>query len=247
LPAFAPDAPLYDPRFEPIWDVLDELELVANSHIAISSTSTAPISIGEVPHPACVGPLTSAESFHRCRQILSHLIWGGVLERHPNLKVVFTEEGSDWVISMLRGMDHTYQASFVRPDIREAIPRRPSEYFQRQCYLGSSVFSRAEVEARDMIGRGKMMIGVDYPHHEGTWTGGTQKYLQATLGAARVPVDEARALLAETAISVFGFDESALRSVADRVGPLESEILTVPTEDWFGAPSGSDTEMLMQR
>ena len=37
-----------------------------------------------------------------------------------------------------------------------------------------------------------MMIGVDYPHHEGMWNGGTRNYLQATFGANRVPVDEAR-------------------------------------------------------
>jgi hypothetical protein len=111
---------------------------------------------------------------------------------------------------------------------------KPSEYFRRQCFLGSSTFSQAEIAARHLIGLGQMMLGMDYPHHEGTLAaGGTTEYLRATLGAEGVPVDEARMLLGGTAIKVWDFDEAELRAVADRVGPLMDEILTPPTEDLF--------------
>ena len=52
-------------------------------------------------------------------------------------------------------------------------------------YVGASLFSRAEIEIRDQIGLDKIMLGTDYPHHEGTFAGaGTREYLKATLGAA---------------------------------------------------------------
>ena len=97
----------------------------------------------------------------------------------------------------VEAMDYSYDGSYLRQDHTEFLSMRPSEYFARQCFLGSSTFSRAEIAARHVIGLDKMMLGMDYPHHEGTFAaGGTTEYLRATLGAERVPVDEARRLLA---------------------------------------------------
>ena len=121
------------------------------------------------------------------------MIWGGVLQRHPKLRVVFTEFGSSWVAGALVNMDYTYEGSYLRRDVHSVLPHKPSEYFARQCFLGSSIFSRAEVGARHEIGIDKMMLGMDYPHHEGTWAAGpgTLAYIQATIGACAVPADEA--------------------------------------------------------
>jgi hypothetical protein len=77
------------------------------------------------------------------------------------------------------------------------------------------------------------MVGVDYPHHEGTWNGGTINYLQATFGPNDVPEDEARLMLGETAAKVFNFDPAALAPVVQRCGPTPQQILTPPTEDLF--------------
>ena len=91
------------------------------------------------------------------------MIWGGVLERHPRLKLVLTEVGSGWVVGALESMDHTWRRSYLRRDVREVVPDAPSDYFRRQCFLGSSLLSQAETQARHIIGVDKMMVGVDYP------------------------------------------------------------------------------------
>jgi predicted TIM-barrel fold metal-dependent hydrolase len=238
LPSFKDEFPVFHPRFEPIWNVVEELGLPLNNHVGHTSTTNRPPLLGmyqAIPHPACAGPLFVPQTMFFAHQILSHMIWGGVLERHPNMKVVFTEQGSGWVVGDLESMDYTYDGSYLRRDIREVVPRKPSEYFARQCYLGSSIFSRAEVESRHKIGLDKMMLGMDYPHHEGTWAvgPGTREYLRATLGVARVPADEAKKLLAETAAPVFGLDVGALAPVGERIGPSLQEILTPPTNNWY--------------
>jgi hypothetical protein len=53
------------------------------------------------------------------------------------------------------------------------------------------------------------------------------------LGASGVPEHEARALLGETAATVFGFDADALAPVAARLGLRAEDILRVPEEDLF--------------
>jgi predicted TIM-barrel fold metal-dependent hydrolase len=235
IPMFDESAPLYGAEFDPIWSTIEELGLVANSHIAIGSTSTraweAPVPAP--PNAACGIILQRGAAEFYAHQILDHLIWGGLLERHPALQVVFTELGSGWIPSKLMAMDYSYDGSYLRRDIRDVIKRPPSEYFQRQCYIGSSLLSYAEVANRHYIGVDKMMVGVDYPHHEGTWNGGNINYLRATFGEAHVPEDEARRMLGETAATVFGFDLDKLAPTADRIGLQPADILTPPTEDLF--------------
>lgn len=237
LPAMNENTPLFDQRFEPVWSVLEELKMPVCSHTAISSITDhlSPGTLQAVPHPACAQPIMTAQAYFFTQQILTHMIWGGVLERHPDLHMVLTEQGTGWVISALRGMDYSWEDSYLRRDVRTVVKHKPSFYFRRQVHMGSSLFSRAEAEARDAIGVDKILIGADYPHHEGTWGAGpgTTDYLRATLGAAGVPANDARLMLGENAIETFGFDRAALRKIADQVGVDLNLILTPPTEDLF--------------
>lgn len=241
LPAFGADAPLFDQRYDPIWSVLEELGMPANSHTGMSSViepDKIPVlsSLARIPHPGCGQPIFNPQVFFFCQQILTQLIWGGVLERHPALQAVFTEMGSGWVVSALDGMDYSFTGSYMRRDVREVVKMPPSEYFKRQCHLGSSLFSLAEARARHAIGVEKIAIGVDYPHHEGTWGAGpgTREWLKATLGAAAdVRADEARLMLGENAARLWGFDLGLLKPLAARVGPRLADVLSPPEEDWF--------------
>jgi predicted TIM-barrel fold metal-dependent hydrolase len=233
LPFFDPSLPLYHPCFDPIWSTLEDLDLVVNSHQALSGTSNVPAQTSGVRHPASAIRLSAGWLLFIVHDLLPHMIWGGVLERCPGLKFVVTESGSSWVVATLADMDFGYRGSYLRGDIREALSMSPSEYFARQCYLGSSIFSRAEIEGRHAIGVDKMMLGEDYPHHEGTFHSGTGDYFRATLGASGVPEHEARAMLGETAATVFGFDTESLAPVSARLGLQPGDILRDPGEDRF--------------
>jgi predicted TIM-barrel fold metal-dependent hydrolase len=237
LPSVDENVPFFHPRYEPIWSALEELEMPVATHTAISSITRhmATGTLTSVPHPACAIPIMTAQAFFFTQQILTHLIWGGVLERHPNLHVALTEQGSGWVISALKGMDYSWESSYLRRDVREVVRRKPSEYFARQVHMGSSLFSLAEANARHEIGIDKICVGMDYPHHEGTWGSGpgTLGYLRATLGAAGVAPDEARQMLGGNAAQLWGFDTGALRPVVERIGLTLDEILTPPTGNYF--------------
>lgn len=237
LPSVPEDQPFFHPRHEPIWNVLEELQMPVNSHTAISSITThmATETLKAVPHPACAAPIMTAQAFFFTQQIVTHLVWGGVLEKHPGLHLALTEQGTGWVISAMRSMDYTWEKSYLRRDVREVVKQKPSDYFARQIHMGSSLFSRAEAEARHEIGVDKIAIGMDYPHHEGTWgTGpGTTNWLRATLGAAGVTPDEARLMLGVNAAELWGFDTTKLGKTAERIGPDLAFLLTPPEVDLF--------------
>ena len=235
LPMFDAGRPLFDPSFEPIWHLAVELEMPVNSHVAISAVVREYPRIPPLPHPSLARALYGPPLAFFCHQLLAHFIWGGVLERHPQLQLVLTEQGSGWVTGALQSMDYSYEHSFLRRDVREIVKLKPSEYFARQCHLGSSIFSKAEIEARHQIGLDKMSLGMDYPHHEGTWGAGpgTVAYLRATLGAVGVPKADARQLMGGNAAKLWKFDTKALQPVVDTIGPSLDLILTPPEHDWF--------------
>jgi hypothetical protein len=103
----------------------------------------------------------------------------------------------------------------------EHMKRRPSEYFDTNCFVGGSTAKRRELGDRYQIGVGNILWGNDFPHPEGSWPH-TREWL--THMFADVPEDETRVMLGEAAVEMFGFDREELAAVARRVGPLPSEL-----------------------
>ena len=93
---------------------------------------------------------------------------------------------------------------------------KPSEYWARQCHLGSSFIRRPEVEQRDGVGVDRIMWGSDFPHEEGTFPHTTEALAHAFTGVDRSEVER---MVGLTAVDVYGFDLDVLRPVADRIGP----------------------------
>jgi predicted TIM-barrel fold metal-dependent hydrolase len=235
-PMFETNVPLFDPKFDPIWSTMEDLDLILNSHAGMSSTNRTgerDIAVDSMPHSSCVVPIMARHIQFFTHEILDHLIFCGVLERHPKLRVVFTEQGSAWVRSKLAAADYTWKGSYVRSDLHEVVKISPTEYFERQCWIGSSLLSEEEVGARHDIGLNKMMVGTDYPHLEGMWHPSVRDYLRATFGVNHVPDVEARQMLGETAAQLFNFDVEKLRPLVDRIGPTSEEILREPERDLY--------------
>jgi len=228
MPQVEPELPLYHARFEPIWSVLEELSMPLNVHITISY-SGPPEYYFEPDQKLIYLALVGAENMVMCRRSLNVMILGGIFEKHPDLRVVFTENHSDWVIDAVRRLDFQWDRSFLRRDFRQHVPRPLSEYWRQNCFLGSSLLSREEAAAAATIGIDKMMFGVDYPHHEGAWTFGTSRYLRETVGAAEVALDDTRRIVSENALDFWDLDREYLARLGDRVGPEVAEVLSPPT------------------
>ena len=69
---------------------------------------------------------------------------------------------------------------------------RPSEYFDRNCFIGASNIIRVEMARRYEIGVGNLCWGNDFPHPEGTWPH-TREFLANVF--CDIPRDETAAML----------------------------------------------------
>ena len=94
---------------------------------------------------------------------IARMIFGGVLERFPDLKVCVTHGGGYLPFSPAR-FDHAYEA---RDDCREHIDRPPSTYLA-QMYFDTMVFDPGMLGTLvDRWGADHVLLGTDYPFDMG--------------------------------------------------------------------------------
>ncbi|SLK08956.1 amidohydrolase family protein [Novosphingobium mathurense] len=90
---------------------------------------------------------------------LSHLIFGGVLDSHPGLKLCVAH-GGGYVPAYSGRMDHAFRA---REDCRQLIAREPSSYL-KQIWFDSLVFDRGQLNHLiATYGADHVCLGSDYP------------------------------------------------------------------------------------
>ena len=151
------------------------------------------------------------------------MIWGGVFERYPELRVVVTEGACMWVGEWTQLMDHRWGAHQVNAklgDYTSHLKMAPSEYFYRNCAVGASVMDRREAVERHTLGIDCMMWGSDYPHPEGSWPR-TQPLMRDTLRG--LPGKDIAAILSGNAVRVYDIDVASLAPLVDRIGPELSD------------------------
>jgi predicted TIM-barrel fold metal-dependent hydrolase len=163
------------------------------------------------------------------RRGLWGLIFSGAFERHPGLKFVLTEQMAGWVPQTLAQLDGIWLDNVTMyRSFREALPHKPSEYWQRQVFIGDSFMSRPEAQQRHEVGLYNIMYGTDYPHAESVFPLTRLALRQAF---SDVPSDEVQLMVGDNAVRCFGLDAEALRSIGDRIGPTVAEIAVAPTEE----------------
>jgi len=224
LPAVPPGAaipPLWEPHYEPLWDLCEELDVPINIHGG-----------GGVPdygeHEAARAMLLIELPWFSHRAVW-HLIFSGVLERHPRLRMALTEQGVAWLPRGLETLDWFYRRMTL-PEAAEAkffgavasqLSMTPSEYFHRNFWVGASFLRPTESPLRHEVGIDHLMWGDDYPHSEGSYPYTTEALRAAFAGC---PEAEVRAMVETNAAAFYGFDLEALRPIGDRIGPTVDEV-----------------------
>lgn len=226
LPSLPPGADLpglWEPVWEPLWELCEELEVPVNIH---GGGGLPDYGDSEVARAMMLVELPWFS--HRS---MWHLIFGGVLERHPALKVVLTEQGLAWLPRGLETLDWFYgrmtmggaaEAAYFGV-AAQGMSMTPSEYFARNVWVGASFLRATESAVRHEVGVERIMWGSDYPHTEGSYP-----YSREALRAAFGQCDpaETKVMLEDNVARVYGFDLEALRPVGDRIGPTVAEVAT---------------------
>ena len=99
-------------------------------------------------------------------QTLATMIFDGVLERHPNLRVGVIEQGCTWLPSWLKQMESAMDAFGRHEERLRDLSITPGEYVQRQVRV--TPYPTEDIGwVTDQVGPDILLFNTDYPHVEG--------------------------------------------------------------------------------
>jgi predicted TIM-barrel fold metal-dependent hydrolase len=165
--------PWHDPYFEPLWDTLERLDIPLGFHQA--SGTSVPM-INRIWFPGSLGMQRAFGQPIGQMFGVGGFLMGGILERHPRLKVAFLEANCSWLPWLLWRLDEAWEleGDVDMPDLTMA----PSEYFKRQCVAS---VEPDEVPARyaiDFLGNDNLVYSTDYPHGDSRFPHATESFLE---------------------------------------------------------------------
>ncbi len=157
---------LHEPAFTPVYEALVEEDLPLAFHPAgpwdVDGTSR------RLRDLMAIGTHHATILFFDQHMTLSNLVWGGVLERFPELTVGVLECGGGWIVHWMDRMDEFMESyGWQVPD----LTLKPSEYFQRQCYVSFDPGERTAPLLADMAGPHTLIWASDFPHSDAKFPG----------------------------------------------------------------------------
>ena len=155
---------LHHPDYTPFWNEVEELDFSIGLHEGASGGM----------------PQVGVDRFQKrgARHIISHtmemmlaamsVIWEGVCDRHPKVRVGFLESGGGWIAPWLDRMDRHFDDQGFNDS---GLTMRPSELFQRNCWISFEPVEGSLSVLADYIGPHKILWATDYPHPDGFFPG----------------------------------------------------------------------------
>ncbi len=219
--------PYHDRTYDPVWALCEEMDLPIVTHSGPAARSE---------YGDHLGIYVTEVTWWPARPMW-FMLWSGVFERYPKLKFGVTEAGCWWLPALMWFWDRLFLGQKGTEKLgldpfRGSVSMPPSDYIDRNCFIGASNTKRRELGMRYEIGVDNIMWGNDFPHPEGTWPH-TRSWLQKTFHD--IPIDETRRMVGLAAAEVYGFDLIALAPHAQRIGPTPREFGQITDEDPTGA------------
>jgi len=190
------DRPLHHKSYTPLYDALEETGLPLAFH---------PAGLADMPGASrALGALMAPGTHHALilqfdqQMTLSNLVYGGVLERHPGLKVIVLECGGGWLAHWMDRLDEFHESyGWATPP----LSLEPSDYFRRQCWISFDPGERTVGALGPLCGTNRFVWASDFPHSDAKYPGVVDELREAN--ATLEP--EARAgLFGRNALEMYG-------------------------------------------
>jgi len=136
------------------------------------------------------------------RYALGSMVFAGVFDKFPGLKIGSVEHEAAWIPHWLKQMDFTYvERPVFTKGWKSSQGLMPSDYWKQNMFV-EFMEDDLGVQLRDRIGVENMLWGSDYPHAEATFPR-SQRFLERMFEG--VPETDARKITSENSAKMFGF------------------------------------------
>ena len=179
--------------FDPIWATAQDLGMAVGLHLVVHKKY-----IGNEWYcdrdPGFM--FLSMNVIQDPRMALTTMVYDGVFERFPRLRVATIESASGWVAEWLDRLD--YRFSYMGHTTQ--MKRPASEYFERNIWISADPTERTLPYMVELVGDDKFFVGSDYPHAEGF----TEPVKKTRASLSRLPESSVNKILGENAAKFFG-------------------------------------------
>ena len=141
-----------DKKFDPLWAAAQDADTPLSLH-----TTTGAWKKAKFHHPRV---RTSIRGEGEIQTSLLEMIYGGIFDRFPGLKIVAAEWDIGWVAHMV--------GKFKDHDPKTGLELAPAEYFRRNIWF-TFENDRAGVLTTPLYGADRFLWASDYPHGNTTW------------------------------------------------------------------------------
>jgi predicted TIM-barrel fold metal-dependent hydrolase len=146
-----------DAEFDPFWKAACELGMPVTIHLG-----GRPVRYTEPKHLLA----DMLMSKFGMGEPIAIMIYGGMFQRFPELKLVSVESGVGWFAFAANCMDETWHKQ--RYWVNSTLEHEPSYFWDRNIF-GSFIHDRVGITLRGLPGGGNIMWSSDYPHSETTF------------------------------------------------------------------------------
>ena len=165
----------YHPYYEPLWATLEELQVPLGFHEGVASRLPT---VGE----QFEDNIMLAHIFSHAGVMMlatASFCSGGILERHPALKVAFLEGNCSWLPFILWRLDEHWEkeGDIYAPELKMV----PSEYFKRQCFASIESDEEPAKYAIDYMGNDRILFSTDFPHGDSKFPDSVDRFLELPL------------------------------------------------------------------
>lgn len=141
---------------EPLWALLAEMDIPLTIHVSINDKRP------ELHTERLPGGTRNRDAERRMLEFM----WAGVLDRHPNFKIMFAEVDAGWVPFFKEQIDNRFHRLARAQKFTQKMP--PSEYFDRHYYY-TFITDGYAIRNCDAVGVKNMLWSDDFPHMGGDW------------------------------------------------------------------------------
>jgi uncharacterized protein len=162
-----------DEYFDPLWTAIEDLGVPVCFHPTAGNNQPCAenVFLGHTPKllvSAFAQPLGNLMG-------MAEFIVGGILERHPRLKVGFLEGNCGWLPWLLYRLDEYWEIQGNDEEVPLSL--KPSEYFYRQCFIHIDVDEYPAADVIRRLGADNFFFSTDYPHFDSRFPHATDLFL----------------------------------------------------------------------
>lgn len=192
---------LHSPECDVLWAELEQLGVPLCLHGTSGAASADYVSNRFVGLPNFRTLNHSAAFGVELLLAFGALAVGGVLMRFPTLKVALLEGNCGWLPWWLDRLDDQWK-KYGRGEAVH-LDALPSEYFQRQCWIGTDVDEELLSVVIDRVGPDRIVMSTDYPHQDGPFPHGVDEFLER----GDLDAETKRKILWDNCASLYGLHD----------------------------------------